>query len=63
MPRGLTPLERHIRDQGDTPTDRRRRWEKAAYAKGLVRVSVMVPAERAEDLKRVARDMRGGDAE
>lgn len=55
----LTPIERAIAGE---PTDRQARYLRNVAKRGLVRVTVMVPASRAEELRRLAADWRDGSS-
>lgn len=54
MPR-KTPIERAIDGE---PMDRRRRYEMRMSAAGLTTVRVLVPHDRADDIRRYAQQLR-----
>lgn len=55
MARGLTPIERAIAGE---PEDRQQRYRRNVIKRGLVRVTLMVPRERAAELRGIARNWR-----
>lgn len=55
MPKRLTPIERAIAGE---PVDRQQRYRRNVVKRGLVRVTVMVPNERAHELRGLARSWR-----
>lgn len=55
MVKRLTPIERAIAGE---PIDRQQRYRRNVVKRGLVRVTVMVPNERAHELRSLARSWR-----
>jgi hypothetical protein len=52
MPKRLTPIERAIAGE---PVDRQQRYRRNVLKRGLSRVTVMVPNDRALELRALAR--------
>lgn len=57
MAKRLTPIERAIAGE---PLDRQARYMRNVAKRGLVRVTVMIPASRAEELRGLAAQWRDG---
>lgn len=59
MAKRPTPIERAIAGE---PVDRQARYLRNVEKRGLVRVTVMIPASRAHELRSLAADWRSGVA-
>ena len=59
MAKRPTPIERAIAGE---PVDRQARYEKRLLERALVRLTLLVPVEAVDDLKRRASELRNGSA-